>query len=415
MGIGHQIWSCPECFERQCGAIMSQRVNRSAGSGRPAVSAFFFANGMMIGSWAPKLPVLMERLDISEGTAGLVVLCLGLGSISVMPVFGAMTAKHGSARAVKLSALLALPTLLLMTLAPNLLLVMASVLLFGGFLGGMDVAMNANAVAVERSRRRAIMSSCHGFWSLGGVVGAGLGGMALSTLGEGWHAVLATLGFGAALAYALPRMLIDAPDANEAKSPLRLPRSALPYIIGFMALCCMVPEGAILDWGAVYLQREMGASLSMAGWAFAACAASMAVLRFMGDVLRQKLGAVSMLRISAVIAIAGLGMAGMAGQPVVAIVGFGFAGLGLANLVPILFSAAGNLPLLAPGVGLSVVTIMGYSGILLAPGSIGFLAEKMSFSGIYLGLAALLMLPLFMSPLARTADFSDDESPAETM
>ncbi|RJE83669.1 MFS transporter [Paracoccus onubensis] len=393
---------------------MSVGINRAAGSVRTAVSALFFANGMMIGSWAPKLPVLMERLEISESTAGMVVLCLGLGSISLMPVFGAMTARHGSARAVKLSALLGVPTLLLMTLAPNLILVMIAVLLFGGFMGGMDVSMNANAVAVERIRRRAIMSSCHGFWSLGGVVGAGLGGVALSELGEASHAILATLAFCAVLAFALPRMLVDAPDEREARMPLRLPRSPLPYIIGIMALCCMIPEGAILDWGAVYLQREMGASLSLSGWAFAACAATMAVLRFLGDFLRQKLGAVTTLRISATIAIAGLGIAGMAQQPLVAIMGFGFAGLGIANLVPIMFSAAGNLPLLAPGVGLSVVTTMGYSGILLAPGSIGFLAESMSFSTIYLGLAALLLAPLLMSPLARTADFADDDSAAAT-
>src|SRR5690606_32611496 len=120
------------------------------------------------------------------------------------------------------------------------------------------------------------------------------------------------------------------------------------------------------------------------------------------------------LRISATIAIAGLGIAGMAQQPLIASMGFGFAGVGIANLVPIMFSAAGHLPLLAPGGGLSAVATTGYSGILLAPGSIGFLAESMSFSTIYLGLAALLLAPLLMSPLARTADFADDDSAAAT-
>lgn len=388
---------------------------RQAGSFRMAVSALFLANGLMIGSWAPKLPALMQRLEISEGTAGIVVLMLGIGSLALMPVFGAMTARHGSARAVRISALLAMPTLLLMTLAPNVVTVMGAVLLFGGLLGGMDVAMNANAVAVERRRRRAIMSSCHGFWSLGGVIGAGLGGIAVSHLGEWGQAGITTLLFIAVLFFALPRILHDAPSATEAKGPLRLPRSPMPYMLGIMALCSMVPEGAVLDWAAVYLQKEMGASLSLAGWGFAACAATMAVMRFLGDILRQRLGAVSMLRISALLAMAGLGIAGMADQPLLAIVGFGFAGLGIANLVPIAFSAAGNLPLMAPGVGLSVVTMMGYSGILLAPGSIGFLAEEMSFSTIYLGLAALFAVPLLLSPLARFAEFStgDEAVPAE--
>ncbi|MCT4332708.1 MFS transporter [Paracoccus sp. YLB-12] len=385
-------------------------------SARAAVSGLFFLNGLMVGSWAPKLPVLMQRLDISEAVAGGIVLVLGLGSITIMPVFGALTARRGSARAVRLAALLAVPTLLLISVSPNLIATMATVFLFGGMIGAMDVAMNANAVAVERGRRRAIMSSCHGFWSLGGVVGAGFGGMAITLLGEVWHAVAVTLLLAAGLAVILPRVLQDAPVAGgAAAAPLRLPRQPLPYVIGFMALCCMVPEGAILDWAAVYLQREMGASLSLAGWGFAGCAATMAVMRFLGDALRHRLGAVSMLRLSALVAIAGMGIAGMAGTPALAITGFALAGIGIANLVPIAFSAAGNLPGLANGIGLSVVTTMGYSGILLAPGTIGWLAERMSFSSIYLGLAALLMVPLLLSPLARTADFAaaEEDEPAE--
>jgi len=374
---------------------------------RAAVSVLFFANGLMIGSWAPKLPALMARLGIGEALAGLVVLCLGLGSLLVMPVFGAMVARRGSAAAVGLAGWLAAPTLILITLAPNLALVALAVGLFGGTLGGMDVAMNANAVAVERARRRAIMSSCHGFWSLGGVLGAGIGGVVLARLGEAAHAVLATLVFIAVLVFAQRRLLRDAPAEGTRKTPLRLPRSPLPYVIGIMALFSMVPEGAILDWAAVYLQREMGASLALAGWGFAACAAAMAAMRFTGDAIRQRLGAVSTLRISALAAIAGLGMAGLAPNSGLAILGFFVAGLGIANLVPIMFSAAGNLPGLAPGVGLSVVTITGYSGILLAPGSIGYLAEKMSFSAIYLGLGGLLLLPLLLSPLARAADFDE--------
>ena len=374
---------------------------------RAAVSVLFFANGLMIGSWAPKLPALMARLGIGEALAGLVVLCLGLGSLLVMPVFGAMVARRGSAAAVGLAGWLAAPTLILITLAPNLALVALAVGLFGGTLGGVDVAMNANAVAVERARRRAIMSSCHGFWSLGGVLGAGIGGVVLARLGEAAHAVLATLVFIAVLVFAQRRLLRDAPAEGTRKTPLRLPRSPLPYVIGIMALFSMVPEGAILDWAAVYLQREMGASLALAGWGFAACAAAMAAMRFAGDAIRQRLGAVSTLRISALAAIAGLGMAGLAPNSGLAILGFFVAGLGIANLVPIMFSAAGNLPGLAPGVGLSVVTITGYSGILLAPGSIGYLAEKMSFSAIYLGLGGLLLLPLLLSPLARAADFDE--------
>lgn len=372
---------------------------------RAAVSALFFANGLVVGSWAPKLPAMMARLDIGESVAGLLVLALGIGSICLMPVFGALVARRGSAHAVKLAAVLFAPSLIWMSLAPTVWAVAATVLVFGGLIGGMDVAMNANAVAVERARRRAIMSSCHGFWSLGGLAGAGAGGVAIEALGELGHALIVTLIVAAILTLAFPRVLQDSPQGEQKHQPLRLPRTPLPYLIGVMALASMIPEGAILDWAAVYLQREMGASLAVAGWGFAACAGTMAVMRFLGDEIRRRFGAVATLRASALIAMAGLSLAGLAGSPPVALGGFALAGIGIANMVPIAFSAAGNVPGLAQGVGLSVVTTMGYSGILLAPGSIGFLAERTGFSVIYLGLSLLLLVPLLLSRLARTADF----------
>ncbi|MDQ1899618.1 MFS transporter [Paracoccus sp. WLY502] len=372
---------------------------------RLAVSALFFANGLVVGSWAPKLPAMMSRLGISESVAGLLVLALGIGSVCLMPVFGGLVARRGSAHAVKLAAVLFTPSLIWISLAPNAWAVALTVLVFGGLIGGMDVAMNANAVAVERARRRAIMSSCHGFWSLGGLAGAGAGGAIIQAAGETAHALLVSMIVAGILVLAFPRLLRDSPAGEHRHQPLRLPRTPLPYLIGVMALACMIPEGAILDWAAVYLQREMDASLAVAGWGFGACAGTMAVMRFLGDGIRRRHGAVRTLRISAVIAMAGLAVAALAPTPLIALAGFGLAGVGIANLVPIAFSAAGNVPGLAQGIGLSVVTTMGYSGILLAPGSIGFLAEHTSFAVIYGGLSLLLLVPLLLSRLARTADF----------
>lgn len=384
------------------------------GPARRAVSALFLLNGLAIGSWAPKLPVLMARLNISESVAGLLVLVLGLGSITIMPLYGALVAQRGSAPALRLAALMMLPALLLISLAGSVWTVAVAVFLFGGAVGGMDVAMNANAVAVERARGRAIMSSCHGFWSLGGLAGAGAGGVAIMRLGETGHAVAVTLVMAGGLAWALPRLLAEPAEpmpagATVARARVRLPRTGLPYLVGVMALACMIPEGAIIDWAAVYLQSEMGAPLGLAGWGFGACAGTMAVMRFAGDGLRQRFGAVRVLRAGALVAMAGLAIAGLAGSAGIAILGFALAGIGIANLVPIAFSAAGNMPGVASGVGLSVVTTMGYSGILLAPASIGWLAEHVSFASIYLGLAALFAVPLLMSRIARSADFDAPE------
>jgi fucose permease len=165
-----------------------------------------------------------------------------------------------------------------------------------------------------------------------------------------------------------------------------------------------VPEGAILDWGALYLRNELGASVTASGFAFAAFSMTMAIMRFAGDLVRDRFGAVNTLRVCSVISIIGLLIAGIATNPVVAIAGFAIAGIGISNMVPIAFSAAGNMPGLAPGIGLSVVTTMGYSGILVAPSAIGFIAEHIGLGTVFIGLPVLHVIVLLLSRLARHAD-----------
>ena len=164
----------------------------------------------------------------------------------------------------------------------------------------------------------------------------------------------------------------------------------LALLVGLMALFSMIPEGAVLDWSALYLQQELGASVEAAGLAFAAFSVTMAIMRFSGDLIRDRLGAVLTLRISTVVA-----GRGCWSRPCAAACRWRrraspLAGLGIANMVPIAFSAAGNLPGLAPGIGISVVTFMGYSGLLFAPSLIGFIAKHTGLGPIYVGAAAPL-------------------------
>lgn len=374
---------------------------------RLAVSALFLVNGFLVGSWAPKIPVLMARLDITESIMGLLILVFGLGSIAIMPVIGALTARHGSAPLLKPATLGVLPMLFLLTIAPELITTAVVIFVFGGLIGGMDVAMNTNAVAVEKRMKRAIMSSCHGFWSLGALLGAALGGVLLGALGELAHAfILTILAAGAAL-FALPLLAQDQPTPEaRAATPLKFPRSPLPYLVGIMALFSMIPEGAILDWSALFLQKEHGAGIELAALGFAAFSATMAIMRFAGDFIRQRLGAVVTLRMCGGFALTGMMLAALAPTPQLAILGFAIAGIGISNIVPIAFSAAGNLPGIPSGIGLSIVTVMGYSGILVAPSAIGFIAEHTGFSPVLMGTAALVLVTLGLSRLARHANFS---------
>ena len=154
----------------------------------------------------------------------------------------------------------------------------------------------------------------------------------------------------------------------------------------------MIPEGAILDWSALYLQEELGASTATAGLAFAAFSATMAAMRFSGDPIRDRLGAVTTLRVSTLVAGTGLLVAAWAGSVVGTAAGFALAGLGIANMVPIAFSAAGNLPGLAPGIGISVVSFMGYSGLLFAPSLIGFIARHTGLAPVFTALPLLYIV-----------------------
>ncbi len=371
---------------------------------RLAVSLLFLMNGFVTGSWAPKIPEFKDRLGIGESVLGLLILTFGIGSLVLMPVAGGFIAKLGSQKVVKVTAIILSPLLLLLTLVPNVWVAIPAMFLLGGFVGAMDVAMNANAVEVEKTMRRAIMSSCHAYWSLGGLFGSAVGGVFMAHFGVFSHAIFVTIVCFSVLAIAWPMILHDQPHPDTAKEKLRLPLTPLPWLIGLVALFSMVPEGTVLDWGALYLRNELGASVALSGFGFAAFSATMAIMRFAGDHVRDRFGGVKTLRVCTVIALVGLVLAGLAPNAPVAIFGFALAGIGISNMVPIAFSAAGNMPGLAPGIGLSVATFMGYSGMLFAPSLIGFIAEHTGFAIIFTSVPILFIVVLLLSHHAVHAD-----------
>lgn len=376
-------------------------------STRLAVSGLFLLNGTFAGAWAPKIPEFASRLDLSESGLGLMIMCFGIGSLVLMPIAGILIAHYGTTRTVKGATILFLSTMLLLSIAPNIPVGAVAIFFFGGLMGAMDVAMNGNAVEVEKSMRRAIMSSCHAFWSLGAFIGATTGGFLIERLGVMGHAGLLTVIAAVALVFIWPFVLHDAPHPNEERQKVRLPMTLLPWLIGVMALFSMAPEGAILDWGALYMRDELGASLALSGFAFGAFSLTMAVMRFAGDHVRDRFGAVKTLRFCTVMAMIGMVTAGLAPNAYIAVIGFAICGVGISNMVPIAFSAAGNLPGFAQGVALSVATVMGYSGSLFAPSIIGFIAEHTGFAIIFTLLPVLFIVVLLLSHHAVHADVRD--------
>ena len=375
--------------------------------GRWAVAALFFVNGFITGAWAPQIPLLLPRHQITEFTLGLLILLIGLGAVAAMMFAGKLIAAYGSRQMALLFGALVAPILPLVVLAPNLYLLAPCLILMGGTLGCMDVSMNANAVEVEQRIGRAIMSSSHGFWSLGGFAGGGIGGLALARFGAVEQALgVSLISFGVLIIAA--RFLWREPtarvDGTAKPKTAMFPKVPMLYVLGGMALFSMASEGSVLDWAALYVSKTLDAPLERSGLAFALFAGTMAVMRFLGDSVRNRFGAVRTLRVSGLIAAAGILVAALAPTDIVAIAGFAFAGLGVANMVPILFSAAGNHPGTSAGSGIATVTMIGYCGILLAPSVIGFAAETIGYRATYLTIVALLIVVVLMARQAVHAD-----------
>jgi fucose permease len=378
----------------------------SAVRGRWAVAAMFMVNGFLMGSWAPQIPFMLPRHNITEFTLGLLILLVGVGAVTAMSWTGWLINHYGSKKVVIVFSVIVCAAFALIVLAPTIPLTIPALILFGASLGSMDVAMNANAVEVESRLNRAVMSSSHGFWSLGGFVGGGIGGFLIARFGAEGHSLIAA---AMALVTALCAATFMVTEAHHHHDHVEKPKYVWPkgvaiYVLGFMALFCMIPEGAVLDWAALFLSKELGADVATSGLAFAFFSGTMAIMRFLGDAVRNRFGAVNTMRYSGLIAAVGMLVGGLAPNPWFAIIAFAFSGLGIANMVPIAFSAAGNQPGLSPGAGISLVTLMGYSGILVAPSSIGFVAEHIGFRSTYVTLAFFLVIVALLAGRVSSAD-----------
>lgn len=378
---------------------------------RVAVSILFFINGMLIGAWAPMIPTFKARLDLTDSQIGLIILALGFGSLISMPFVGAFIAKNGTRLPIKYLAFICSFGIPCLTLVPEFWSAVVVMFLFGATWAGMDVAMNSNVIEVEKQHGFPIMSSCHGFWSIGALVSALIGGFTLSSFGEIGHGIFWQIVFLVLFFYAFPKLQKRNGLAEEEEKPkLQFPRVILPYLLGVVALFSVVPEGMIIDWSALFLNTERGVSIAWAGTGFAATSTAMAIMRFSGDHLRKRFGAEPTLRFSVITAIIGFSLVTLSPSPFWAVLGFFISGIGLANLFPIAISAAGNVPNIPGGIAVSMVTTVGYGGILLAPPLFGFIAQMWSYSAVYAVMPFCLMIVFFLVWTVRHADAPADAS-----
>jgi MFS family permease len=343
---------------------------------RLAVIGVFFVNGVVIGTWVVRIPAIKERLGLSEGLLGVALLGAAVGALVAMPLVGALVSRFGSRRVVGAAALLLSLSLLAPALAPTLLFLVPALVMVGAANGGLDVAMNAQAVAVERGYSRPIMSSFHAAWSFGGLAGAALGGLAASLeVGPLPHfsavAALSAIAFAVAYGALLPSRA----DASEEGAPAFARPTRALFGLGIISFCVLLGEGAMGDWSAVYLDETLSTGPGFAAAGYAAFSLSMALGRLFGDRLTERLGPATLVRSCGVLASVGLGISLAAAQPLVALVGFACAGAGFSIVFPTALSAAGRTKDTATGPALAAVSTAAYTGFLVGPPFIGFLAE----------------------------------------
>jgi hypothetical protein len=383
-------------------ATPGQRMSRapSVNRARVAVSLSFVVLGAGTGLWAVHIPIVKERLDIDPSMLGLALLTMAIGAVITMPLTGAAIARFGS-RPPTAFLSIAYPILTpIVILSGSTQFLFVSAFFFGAALGALDVAMNTQASEVEIARGKPTMSSFHGFFSVGALGAAILGG-ALIGLGyaDGSAALIVSILLLALGIYAAFNLW------HSERPPEQGPRFSLPNPavlgLGIITFLAFAAEGAVTDWSALYLSSVKNWSLAASASGFAAFSVAMVVCRLTGDLVVARLGGFVIVVGGGLLTAAGMAIAVLSPWPVISAAGFAIVGIGAANLVPVAFSAAARTQGIPPSMGVATVTTLGYSGFLVFPPVLGFIAQDWGLSAA-LGFVALMGLTIAaMAPTVR--------------
>jgi len=349
----------------------------------------FFVAGFGSAAWAALVPYAKAHAAINDGSLGLLLLCLGIGSTVTMPFSGVLASRFGCRAVIVVAAVILASSLPLLATSSALPLLAVTLIVFGAGLGAMDVAMNIQAIVVEAASGRSMMSGFHGFFSVGGAVGAGVMA-ALLSVGKSPLVAAGSMSIVicAAVVVAFPNLL---PYGIKSDGPaLALPRGIV-LIIGVFCFVLFLTEGAILDWSALFLTTVRHLEASNAGLGYAAFATAMTIGRLTGDRVVERLGPERVVLLGSLCAAGGFVLTIASPSSLVAFAGFALVGIGCANIVPVLFSAAGRQRDMAPSIAVPAITTIGYAGILTGPAAIGFVSQLANLSTAFLALAAMLV------------------------
>lgn len=355
---------------------------------RLATRLAFLVAGFGLACWAPLIPFAKARLMVDDGVFGLLLLCLGIGSVIAMLLTGVLSARLGSKPIIIVSSLgmaLMLPTL---SFAATPVSLGVCLFAFGAFLGSLDVAMNIHAVEVERSARRPLMSGFHALFSIGGFLGATLMTFFLSIHRSALAStVVSAILMVLATSVAWPRLLSEVrPEAGQLSV---MPRGIVVLLATLAGILFLV-EGAVLDWGALLITRANLVPVAQGGLGYVLFSIAMTTGRLAGDAIVARVGDRATLFWGSLLAIAGFAILIVAPVAAVAMAGFLLIGFGASNIVPVLFRRAGSQSAMPVSLAVAAITTVGYAGILVGPAAVGFVAKAVSLPTAFWMLAGLL-------------------------
>lgn len=367
----------------------------------------FMVIGFLEAAWAPLVPYVKSSFDMDEGTLGLLMLCSGLGSVCALPLSGLLVSRFGAKKVVYVSGVTMILALSAISLMVDMWLTGAMLMVFGACTITIDVAANMNGVAIERRTGRYLMSGFHGGYSLGTLIGAGAMSV-LFALGlvPVWAVAVCMVFTLLALLFGcrdlLPRELVaDEPAGKEGKGRLYVP--PMVVVTGLLCFIMYASEGAVMGWSALFVSQERGIDMSKAGFFYTAFAVAMTVMRLCGDNIVGRMGQRLVVAGGALLIAAGFMTVVLVDSAVAAVAGFALVGFGAANVVPQLVSFAAHIKGMAVHNIISFINALGYSGILLGPVIIGFVAKHHGLHTSFLGIAACaLIVSVVSSVMLRT-------------
>jgi predicted MFS family arabinose efflux permease len=367
---------------------LTSSVHNSAA--RIATRLAFLVAGFGVSCWAPLVPYAKDRLAVDDGVLGILLLCLGIGSIVAMFFTGALSSRFGTCPVVLVSGFGLAAVLPSLVIASSPFTMGVALLLFGAALGSLDVAMNIHAVEVERAARQPLLSGFHALYSVGGFAGAAFITLLLSLGSSPLSCVLiGSVLIVAAMFASWPRLLRT--RAADGEPHFALPRGPV-LLIAILTAIAFLAEGSLLDWGALLLTGMGLVSVEQGGVGYMLFSVAMTVGRFSGDALTARVGDRVIVLWGGLVAVAGFVLLLAVPLVYVAMAAFVLIGLGAANVVPVLFRRAGSQTVMPPTLAIAAITTTGYAGILLGPAAIGFVAKHVGLTSAFWMIPALLML-----------------------